>query len=132
LYRHRQYQSTNEVRLGELQSELKLKTFEFDRLQLLYEENLKSLKTTQMESEKLQKKNEVCYFLNTFVFEISSFQLIQKEYFNLQVQSDRRLMEIDTELNDKRTKLHVYEKVEQELDEVVMQAAQGNQMKIYH
>ena len=35
-------------------------------------------------------------------------------------------MEIDTELNDKRTKLHVYEKVEQELDEVVMQAAQGN------
>lgn len=54
------------------------------------------------------------------------FQLIQKEYFNLQVQSDRRLMEIDTELNDKRTKLQVYEKVEQELDEVVMQAAQGN------
>jgi hypothetical protein len=36
-------------------------------------------------------------------------------------------MEIDTELNDKRTKLQVYEKVEQELDEVVMQAAQGNQ-----
>ncbi len=55
----------------------------------------------------------------------SLFQLIQKEYFNLQVQSDRRLMEIDTELNDKRTKLQVYEKVEQELDEVVMQAAQG-------
>jgi progesterone-induced-blocking factor 1 len=51
--------------------------------------------------------------------------LIQKEYFNLQVQSDRRLMEIDTELNEKRTKLQVYEKVEQELDEVVMQAAQG-------
>jgi len=35
-------------------------------------------------------------------------------------------MEIDTELNDKRTKLNVYEKVEQELDEIVMQAAQGN------
>ena len=38
-------------------------------------------------------------------------------------------MEIDTELNDKRTKLQVYEKVEQELDEVVMQAAQGNRLK---
>lgn len=35
------------------------------------------------------------------------------------------MMEIDTELNEKRTKLQVYEKVEQELDEVVMQAAQG-------
>ncbi|CAF4553507.1 unnamed protein product, partial [Rotaria sp. Silwood2] len=108
LNEYRQYQSTTEVRLGELQSELKLKTFEFDRLKLLYEENLKSLKTTQNEIEKLQKKND----------------LIQKEYFNLQVQSDRRLMEIDTELNEKRTKLQVYEKVEQELDEVVMQAAQ--------
>ena len=112
----RQYQSTNEVRVGELQSEIKLKTFEFDRMQLLYEENLKSLKTLQMESEKLQKKNE----------------LIQKEYFNLQVQSDRRLMEIDTELNDKRTKLQVYEKVEQELDEVVMQAAQGESIEDYY
>ncbi len=59
LNRYRQYQSTTEVRLGELQSELKLRTFEFDRLQLLYEENLKSLKTIQIESEKLQKKNEV-------------------------------------------------------------------------
>ena len=28
-------------------------------MQLLYEENLKSLKTIQIESEKLQKKNDV-------------------------------------------------------------------------
>jgi len=67
LNRYRQYQNTTEVRLGELQSELKLRIFEFDRLQLLYEENLKSLKTIQIESEKLQKKNEVCYlFKNSF------------------------------------------------------------------
>jgi hypothetical protein len=81
LYRHRQYQSTNEVRVGELQSELKLKTFEFDRLQLLYEENLKSLKTTQMESEKLQKKNDVCYFLNirfrNIFFSVNSKRIFQ-------------------------------------------------------
>ena len=61
-FRYRQYQSTNEVRLGELQSEIKLKTFELDRLQLLYEENLKSLKSSQIEIEKLQKKNDVNYF----------------------------------------------------------------------
>lgn len=59
--RYRNYQSTNEVRVGELQSDVKLRTFEFDRLQLLYEENLKSLKTTQIEMEKIQKKNEVCF-----------------------------------------------------------------------
>ncbi|CAF0913714.1 unnamed protein product [Didymodactylos carnosus] len=108
LNEHRQYQSQTEIRLADQQSELKMKTFELDRLQLLYEENLKNLKSSQIDIEKLQKKND----------------LIQKEYFNLQVQSDRRMMEIDTELNEKRTKLQVYEKVEQELDEVVMQAAQ--------
>lgn len=80
--RYRQYQSTTEVRIGELQSDVKLRTFEFDRLQLLYEENLKSLKTIQMESEKLQKKNEVClsplrsprYFLS---FSVNSKRIFQ-------------------------------------------------------
>lgn len=77
----------------------------------------------------------VILLLNTFSkYILISFsfyhQLIQKEYFNLQVQSDRRLNEIDSELNEKRTKLQVYEKVEQELDEVVMQAAQGNKHTI--
>ena len=61
--RHRQYQSTMEVRLGELQSEVKLKTFELDRFQLLYEENLKSLKTTQIQLEKFEKKTDVCLSL---------------------------------------------------------------------
>ncbi len=71
VFRYRQYQSTNEVRLGELQSELKLKTFESNRLQLLYEENLKSLKTIQIENEKLQKKNDVrndLFTKNSFLF----------------------------------------------------------------
>ncbi|CAF1252438.1 unnamed protein product, partial [Didymodactylos carnosus] len=109
LNEHRQYQSQTEIRLADQQSQLKMKTFELDRLQLLYEENLKNMKTSQIDIEKLQKKND----------------LIQKEYFNLQVQSDRRMMEIDTELNEKRTKLQIYENVEQELDDVVMQAAQA-------
>ena len=66
--RHRQYQSTMEVRLSELQSEVKLKTFEFDRIQLLYEENLKTLKTTQIELEKIEKKNDVRSFFEFFNF----------------------------------------------------------------
>jgi len=73
LNRYRQYQNTTEVRLGELQSELKLRIFEFDRLQLLYEENLKSLKTIQIESEKLQKKNEVCHFISSKHFPLIVF-----------------------------------------------------------
>ncbi len=78
MFRYRQYQSTNEVRMGELQSEIKLKTFEFDRMQLLYEENLKSLKTIQMESEKLQKKNDVCENLLSEKIFFSIFDFLLK------------------------------------------------------
>lgn len=65
VFRHRQYQSQSEVRLAELQSEVKLKSFELDRLQLLYDENLKSLKNVEIENEKLQKKNQVCLDFRT-------------------------------------------------------------------
>lgn len=80
LNRYRQYQSTMEVRLGELQSEVKLRTFEFDRLQMLYEENLKSLKSIQIESEKLQKKNEVRLYNFSFIkIEVCIFRVVNSK-----------------------------------------------------
>ena len=51
---------------------MKLKTFESDRVQLLYEENLKTLKATQIEIEKLQKKNDVWLFMK-IIFAIHLF-----------------------------------------------------------
>lgn len=38
---------------------------------------------------------------------------------------DKRILELESEVSDKQTKLTAYEKIEKELDDVVMQAAEG-------
>jgi progesterone-induced-blocking factor 1 len=43
----------------------------------------------------------------------------------MQTSSEKRISELETELSDRRCKLETYEKLEKELDEVVMQAAEG-------
>ena len=45
--------------MSDLANELKLKSFETERTQLVYEETVKNLKESQLDVEKLQKKTEV-------------------------------------------------------------------------
>ena len=46
--------------------------------------------------------------------------------YSLQSSSEKRIYELETKLADDSNKLRTYEKLENELDEVVMQAADGN------
>ena len=48
-----------ENKVAELKSELKLKTFELDRANMLNEENINMYQKSSTENEKLQKKIEV-------------------------------------------------------------------------
>ena len=57
--RLRQLQVSGDSRVSDLANELKLKSFETERTQLVYEETVKNLKESQLEVEKLQKKTEV-------------------------------------------------------------------------
>ena len=57
--RYRQLQTACDSRITELQSELKLKQFELDRLQVLYDETTLSLKQANVENSKYQNKFEV-------------------------------------------------------------------------
>lgn len=50
---------SGDSRVSDLANELKLKTFELERTQLLQEETVKNLKESQLEVEKLSKKAEV-------------------------------------------------------------------------
>lgn len=59
LDRFRQLQTANDSTVSEVQSELKLKSFELERTQIVYEETLRNFKENQLEVEKLQKKIEV-------------------------------------------------------------------------
>ncbi|XP_050416944.1 progesterone-induced-blocking factor 1 [Patella vulgata] len=57
----RQLQMAGDSRVVEIQNDLKIKTFEYERAQMVYEEAMKNLKETQIDMEKMQKKNEVLF-----------------------------------------------------------------------
>lgn len=42
----------------------------------------------------------------------------------MQVQNDKRILELENELNEKRTRLESYEKVENEMDTIIRQVAE--------
>lgn len=103
----RELQSKAESRVSEVRNELKVKAFEAERSQMLYEETVKNLKDSEMEVEKLQKKAEV----------------LTKEYYGLQTAMEKRMVEMEAQLAERNSKLDTYERMERELDDVVMQAA---------
>ena len=57
--RYRTQQVSSDNRMSELQNETRIKSFEAERTQMVYEETVRTLKETQLESEKAQKKLEV-------------------------------------------------------------------------
>ncbi len=101
-------QLNNDNKLAELKGELKLKAFELERLGLLNDENLNNYRRACLENEKLNKKIEV----------------IQNEYFGLKIQSEKISAEFENKLNEKANRLETYEKLEREMDEVILQAAE--------
>ena len=50
-------------------------------------------------------------------------QVLTKEYYTLQTSMEKRVTELETVVNEKTVKLESYERLEQELDEVILQAA---------
>ncbi|XP_059147396.1 progesterone-induced-blocking factor 1-like [Physella acuta] len=104
----RQLQTTSESRLSEIQNELKIKMFEAERTQMIHSETVANLSHANLEIEKLQKKQEV----------------LTKEYYALQTSFEKKVVELETAISEKKAKLEAYEKLEQDLDAVVMQAAE--------
>lgn len=104
----RQIQVSGDSRVSDVANELKLKSFEVERLQLVHEETVKNLKESQLDVERLQKKTEV----------------LTKEYYAQQTGLEKSIAELESRLQDKEGRLQTYEKLEKELDDVVMQAAE--------
>lgn len=100
-----------EHKVSELKSELKLKNFEVERSGMLNEDNIANYQKVLVENEKLHKKIEI----------------IQNEYYGLQVQNDKRFLEFEYDLNEKKMRLESYEKVENEMDQVIRQVAESTE-----
>ncbi|KAI8510465.1 Progesterone-induced-blocking factor 1 [Branchiostoma belcheri] len=104
----RQLQNGADTKTSELQNELKLKSFETERTQMVHEETVRNLKQCQIDNEKLQNKLEV----------------MTREYYELQRSTEKQFLEMETQNKDLKSRVETYEKLEQELDDVVMQAAE--------
>ncbi|XP_036106310.1 progesterone-induced-blocking factor 1 isoform X1 [Molossus molossus] len=108
LDRYRELQLSTESKVTEFLHQSKLKSFESERIQLIQEETARNLTQCQLECEKYQKKLEV----------------LTKEYYSLQSSSEKRITELQARNSEHQARLDIYEKLEKELDEVIMQTAE--------
>ncbi|XP_022091596.1 progesterone-induced-blocking factor 1-like [Acanthaster planci] len=106
----RQLQMTSDSKTSELLGEVRMHKFEAERAHMLQEEALQNLDKMQVELDKLRKK----------------IQVLTKEYYSLQTSSERKSTELEAQISELRAKLDIYEKLEKELDDVVMQAAESD------
>lgn len=108
LEQFRQLQLGTDSRVAELSNQAKLHSFEAERANMVKDETAKALAQCQLECEKQQKKLE----------------LLTQEFYRLQTSSERRVAELQTQNAEQASRLETYEKLEQELDQVTMQAAE--------
>ncbi|XP_025087793.1 progesterone-induced-blocking factor 1-like [Pomacea canaliculata] len=104
----REMQSKWESQLSEVHNQLKVKGFEAERSQLVYEEAMKNLRASEMDIDKLAEKGQV----------------LTKEYYALQTAMEKRVVELEGQLSERNAKLETYERLEGELDDVILQAAE--------
>ncbi|NWX87547.1 PIBF1 factor, partial [Nothoprocta ornata] len=108
LEQYRQMQLGTESKVAELLHQSKLKSFESEHVQLMQQETAKNLSQCQIECEKYQRKLEV----------------LTKEFYSLQSSSETRVMELQTQNAEFQARLDTYEKLEKELDEIIIQTAE--------
>ncbi|XP_020848104.1 progesterone-induced-blocking factor 1 isoform X2 [Phascolarctos cinereus] len=108
LEQYRQLQLSSESKVAEFLHQSKLKSFESERAQLLQEETARNLTQCQLECDKYQKKLEV----------------LTKEFYGLQASSEKRISELQAQNADHQGRLENYEKLEKELDEIIIQTAE--------
>ncbi|KAG9492103.1 hypothetical protein GDO78_000560 [Eleutherodactylus coqui] len=106
--RYRQLQLGTEGKMSELSHQAKMKSFEAERSHIVLEETTDNLQKCQLECEKYQKKLEV----------------LTKEFYALQASTEKRVTELQAQNSEQRARLETYEKLEQELDDVIIQSAQ--------
>jgi len=103
---HRRLQSQLENERSESRTNLKLKSFELERLGLTYEETLSDLRKQKVENEVTNKK----------------LQVIKSELLELQATSTKRITELEGEERYLKEKLSMYQQLEYELDMAILNA----------
>jgi diaminopimelate decarboxylase len=87
-----------------------MKSFELERLQLLFEESQANLTEANLGVQKQSNKVE----------------LLTREYYELKTASDLKIGGLEAHLTEQDANLSSYESLEKELDDVVMHAAESD------
>ncbi|XP_021114332.1 progesterone-induced-blocking factor 1 isoform X1 [Heterocephalus glaber] len=127
LDRYRELQLSTESKVAEFLHQSKLKSFESERVQLLQEETARNLTQCQLECEKYQKKLEISISAISLCFRgewPTDVKILTKEFYSLQASSEKRITELQAQNSEHQARLDIYEKLEKELDEIVMQTAE--------
>ncbi len=129
-HRHHALQGSTDKHLVELQGELQVVRFEKERNALVQRETLKDTRHLQLEQEKYLKKVRTLIGSHKPFPTLSSHficvqvELLTQELWTTKCESEGKIRGLETELQEARQKLENYEKVEKELDEIVMQSAE--------
>eukprot|EP00127_Corallochytrium_limacisporum_P002652 Clim_evm88s134 gene=Clim_evmTU88s134 len=97
-------------RVVELEAALKAKAFEAERYQIMHQEQSASLRTLTLERDRMRKE----------------VAITQKEFYAFQTRADSRIAGLESNLKTARERLEVYEKLESQLDDAVLQAADSH------
>ncbi|XP_019852664.1 PREDICTED: progesterone-induced-blocking factor 1-like [Amphimedon queenslandica] len=103
----RKFQVSSDGCVTDLNSQLQLKTFELERVGLLYEETAQSLRKSEREKEQLREKLDVLSSKSEIT--INELQSLVKD--------------LEYKFKETKNRLEGYEQLETELDDVVLQAA---------
>uniref|UniRef100_H3DI21 Progesterone immunomodulatory binding factor 1 n=1 Tax=Tetraodon nigroviridis TaxID=99883 RepID=H3DI21_TETNG len=108
LEQFRQLQLGTESRAAELSAQARLQAVEAERALLLKEETAQALARCQAQCQKQQRKVE----------------LLTEEFYSLQTSAEKRAAELQAQNAEQASRLQAYQHLEQELDQVTMQAAE--------
>lgn len=108
LLRHRESQKDADVRQAELLADLKMKSFELERMRVLSEESTSTLRQSDHEREMLREKVRV----------------LSESYQRLDADLAKQMHELEAKCSTQESQLRHYEMLEREIDEAVL--ATGN------
>lgn len=101
-------QLERDARDAEVHADLRMKSFEIDRLQMLFEESQQTVQKSKVATERAQQR----------------FQVLQTQFYELKATSEQTIAGLEASLREAKDSLRMYADLEQELDDVVMHAAQ--------
>ncbi len=101
--------------------------FEKERTALVHQEAIRDLKRLQLDQEKHHKKVGVVvlHYFSSPLQKKFQVEVLTQELWSLEKSKEVQVKGLEAQLQDLNQRLQGYEKIEKELDDIVMQSAQS-------